>query len=173
MRNKTKLLIFFLFFLAVGIGAVSYLYFGKIAVLNPMGMIALKERDLLLTATWIMLLIVVPVFILTVWVALKYGTGNLKEKFRPEWDNNYLAEAVWVGVPCIIAIVLSVLIWNSCHELDPFKPIASKEKALTIQVVALDWKWLFLYPEQGIATVNYVQFPAKSQSILRSPQTRR
>lgn len=159
MSNKTKLLIFFLLFLAVGLGAVAYLYFGNIAVLNPLGMIALKERDLLLTATWIMLLIVIPVFLLTVWIAFKYAVGNLREKFRPEWDNSYLAEAVWVGVPCILAIALSVLIWNSCHELDPFKPLVSKEKPLTIQVVALDWKWLFLYPDQGIATVNFVQFP--------------
>ena len=159
MSQKNKLLVFFLFFLAVGIAAVAYLFVGDIAVLDPLGMIAIKERDLLLTATWLMLLIVIPVFILTVWIALKYHSGNAKAKFRPDWDNSHLAEAVWWGVPCIIAAALSVLIWNSCHELDPFRPITSTVKPMKIQAVALQWKWLFIYPDHGIATVNFVQFP--------------
>ncbi|HEY5259644.1 MAG TPA: cytochrome ubiquinol oxidase subunit II, partial [Rhabdochlamydiaceae bacterium] len=159
MSQKNKLLVFFLFFLAVGVAGVSFLYFGDIAVLDPQGMIALKERDLLLTATWLMLLIVIPVFILTVWVAFKYHSGNTKAKFRPDWDKSHLAETIWLGVPCIIGIVLSVLIWNSCHELDPFRPIASTSKPIKIQAVALQWKWLFIYPDHGIATVNFIQFP--------------
>ena len=68
---------------------------------------------------------------------------------------------MWWGVPCIIAAVLSVLIWNSCHELDPFRPITSTVKPIKIQAVALQWKWLFIYPDHGIATVNFVQFPEK------------
>lgn len=159
MSQKKKLLVFFLLFLAVGIAAIAYLFVGDIAVLNPQGMIAIKERDLLLTATWLMLLIVVPVFILTVWIAFKYRSENAKAKFRPDWDNSHLAEAVWWGVPCIVAAVLSVLIWNSCHELDPFRPITSTVKPVKIQAVALQWKWLFIYPDYGIATVNFIQFP--------------
>ncbi len=159
MSQKTKLFLFFLIFLIVGIAGISYVYFVDVAVLNPKGMIAIKQRDLLLNATWLMFLIVIPVFILTGWVAWKYRSENKKAQFKPDWDNSHLAEAIWWGIPCLVAIALSVIIWESCHELDPFKPITSTTKPMRIQAVALEWKWLFLYPDQGIAAVNFVQFP--------------
>ncbi len=159
MSQKNKLLVFFFLFIAVGIAALAYLFFVDVAVLNPQGMIAIKERDLLLNATWLMFFIVIPVFILTGWIAFKYRSENTKAKFCPDWDNSHLAEAIWWGVPCIVAAILSVMIWDSCHELDPFKPIPSTTKSIKIQAVALQWKWLFIYPDYGIATVNFIQFP--------------
>ena len=86
----------------------------------------------------------------------------LKAKHAPDWEHNYIAEYCWWGVPIVIIVILAVTTWKSSHDLNPFKPIESEKKPLAIQVVALHWKWLFIYPEQGIATVNFVQFPEKT-----------
>jgi cytochrome o ubiquinol oxidase subunit 2 len=154
------------FFLLVLFGFVSigllFLYSSGIIVLNPQGMIGEKQRDLLLLSTYIMLIVVIPVFILTFWVAWKFRASNKEAKYSPEWDNSHLAEAIWWGVPFVIIIFLGVITWNSCHELDPFKPIQSDVKPLRIQVVALEWKWLFIYPEEKIAAINFLQFPEKT-----------
>jgi cytochrome o ubiquinol oxidase subunit 2 len=101
------------------------------------------------------------VFILTGWISWRYKEGH-KGKYEPEWDKNSLIEWVWWGVPFIIIAILGWITWTSSHELDPYKPLEHEKKPMTIQVVALQWKWLFLYPEQKIATVNYVQFPEKT-----------
>jgi cytochrome o ubiquinol oxidase subunit 2 len=106
-----------------------------------------------------MLIVVIPVFLLTFGIAWKYREENKKAKHDPEWADSFLAEAIWWGIPCVIIAVLGFFTWRGCHELDPFRPLKSETKALPIQVVALQWKWLFIYPEQGIATVNFVQFP--------------
>ena len=152
------------FFLLVlfGIAAIGLLafYSNHIVVLNPQGMIGQKQSYLLLLCTWIMLIVVVPVFLLTFWITWKYQ--NQKAEHKPDWDHSHIAEALWWGIPLVIIVVLSVITWKSCHELDPFKPLSSDAKPLRIQVVALQWKWLFLYPDQKIATVNFVQFPEKT-----------
>lgn len=131
-------------------------------VLNPKGLIGRKEHQLIVISTWLMLIVVLPVFALTFWIAYKYRAGNKKAKYTPDWDHNSLAEIIWWGIPFIIIVVLSVLNWIACFDLDPFKSIESKNKPITIQVVALDWKWLFIYPEQKIAVVNLVEFPANT-----------
>jgi cytochrome o ubiquinol oxidase subunit 2 len=136
-----------------------YMSTSQIAVLEPKGMIGHKERELIITASLLMLIVVVPVFILTWVFAWKYREDNAKAKHAPDWEHNYIAEYCWWGVPVIIIGILAITTWKSSHELNPFKPIVANQKPLTIQVVALNWKWLFLYPEQGIATVNFVQFP--------------
>ena len=149
--------LFILWMLLLGFFVVYYC-FGS-AVLDPKGLIGEKERDLLVTSTWLMLIVVIPVFFMTLFITWKYRAENKNAKYSPDWDNNNLAEAIWWGLPCIIIIILSVLTWKGSHELDPFKPIENGVKPLKIQVVALQWKWLFLYPEQQIATVNFIQFP--------------
>lgn len=162
MHRKLKLalaLLLFLGFLSVG---SLFVFSDKIAVLSPQGMIAEKQRDLLLFSTYLMLIVVIPVFILTFFIAWKYRADNKKAKYDPEWDYNLTAEMVWWGIPFVLILILGVVNWRSCHELDPFKPIDNVEKRLRIQVVALQWKWLFLYPEQKIASLNFVQFPAQT-----------
>lgn len=139
-----------------------YDYRENIAMLNPKGLIALKERDLIITAFILMLLVVIPVFILTIYIATKYRAGNKEAKYTPDWDNSHILEVIWWGFPFLIIIVLSILTWTSSHELDPFKPLESDVKPLRIQVVAARWKWLFIYPEQNIASVNFFQFPEKT-----------
>jgi cytochrome o ubiquinol oxidase subunit 2 len=128
-------------------------------VLDPAGWVALRERRLLYITTLLMLIVVIPVCVLTVYVAYKFRKSNKEAKYAPNWDYSLLVESIWWGIPCIIIAILSILTYQSCHELDPFRPIQRDAKPLSIQVVALQWKWLFIYPEENIATVNYVQFP--------------
>ena len=140
----------------------NYVIHHDIAVLNPAGMIGVKEKDLIHTSTLLMLIVVIPVFILAGFFAYRYREGNTKATHAPDWEHNYIAEYCWWGVPLIIIGILAVITWKSSHELNPFKPIVTTEKSLKIQVVALQWKWLFIYPEQNIATINFVQFPEKT-----------
>lgn len=126
---------------------------------NPKGIIALEERNLLIIATLLMLIVVVPVFILTFIFTWKYRASNTKAKYNPDLDHNRVAEFIWWGVPCVIILVLAIFTWKRTHTLDPFKAIDPEEKPVKIQVVALTWKWLFIYPEQKIASVNFFQIP--------------
>lgn len=162
MKKTFKIAIVVL--LLLGATALSALYISSnnIAVLEPKGMIGEKERELIIIASLLMLIVVIPVFVLTWAFAWRYREGNEKAKHAPDWEHNYIAEYCWWGVPVVIIIVLAVITWKSTHDLNPFKPIVNGKKPVTIQVIALDWKWLFLYPEQGIATVNYIQFPEKT-----------
>jgi cytochrome o ubiquinol oxidase subunit 2 len=129
------------------------------AILNPQGIIALQERDLMLVATLLMLIIVIPVFIFTFYVVWKYRATKNPKKYTPNWDHSVLIEGIWWGIPCLIILILSVITWTSSHTLDPYRKIAADKAPLVVQVVALDWKWLFIYPEQGIATTNLLEIP--------------
>jgi cytochrome o ubiquinol oxidase subunit 2 len=130
-----------------------------IAVLFPKGTIALEERNLLFIIQALMLLIIIPVYILTFVFSWKYRADNPHGKYDPDLVDNRIAEYIWWGVPCVITLIIAILTWVKTHELDPFKPIESKNKEMTIQVVALQWKWLFIYPEEKIASVNFLQIP--------------
>ncbi len=132
----------------------------SIAVLSPEGKIAEHQRDLLVFAVSLSLLVVIPVFTLIFYIAWKYRAGNKKARYEPKWDHDHKLEFIWWGLPILLILILSVVTWKSSHDLDPYKPLASNKKPITIEVVALEWKWLFIYPEQNIATVNYVEFPA-------------
>lgn len=136
-------------------------YRADIQMLFPSGSIALKQRNLLLIIQAIMLLVVIPVYILTFIFSWKYRAHNPQGKYDPDLDDSKLAEFIWWGFPCLIILVIGVLTWIRTYELDPLKPIAPTQETKKIQVVALQWKWLFIYPEEKIATVNFVQFPEK------------
>lgn len=133
---------------------------GSIAILDTAGPIAEQQRNLMLIAFGLMLLVVIPVFILTFYIGWKYRAGNTEARYEPEWDGNVKLEALWWGFPFAIIAVLAVLAWTSTYNLEPARALQSDKKPLVVQVVALQWKWLFLYPEQQVASVNYVQFPA-------------
>ena len=128
------------------------------AVLDPKGVIALAERGLMLNAVLLMLVVAVPVFILIFFFAWRYRAGNTKAKYLPNWEHGKMEELVWWAIPFEIVLILGALTWTSTHELDPPKPLPGGIP-LVVQVVALDWKWLFIYPEEDIASVNYVRFP--------------
>ena len=162
MNKKYKTGFIILVYVLVLVAVALFIDTNKIDVLDPQGLIAIKEKALLIQASWLMLIVVAPVFILTFVVAYKYRADNKKAEYRPDWDYNFALEAIWWGVPCIIIVILSVITWTSTHDLDPFKPLDSKVKPLRVQVVALQWKWLFIYPELNIASVNYLQIPVNT-----------
>ena len=162
MKKKLLVTLFALALLGVVAWAIWFIAHNNIEVLNPKGVIAAKQRDLIWTATWLMLIVVVPVLVMTLGFAWRYRASNTKAKYSPNWSHSHFAEALWWGIPFVIIVALAVITWTSSHELYPFKPLVSDKKPLKIQVVALQWKWLFIYPEQGIATVNWVQFPEQT-----------
>lgn len=138
---------------------IIYLYGSNFQVLNAKGAVAEQERNLLIFGVILSLIIVVPVYVMTFTFAWKYRASNHKAKYRPDWDHNLTLETIWWLVPLLLITILSVVTWKSSHDLDPFKPLVSDQKPLPVQVVALQWKWLFIYPEQNVATVNYLQIP--------------
>jgi cytochrome o ubiquinol oxidase subunit 2 len=129
------------------------------ALLDPKGPIGTAERDLMLFATGLMLIVVVPVIVMVIVFAWHYRASNTKAKYTPEWSHSGAIEAVVWTIPVLIILVLGTVTWITTHSLDPRRPIPSAEKPLEIQVVSMDWKWLFIYPEYGVASVNEVALP--------------
>jgi cytochrome o ubiquinol oxidase subunit 2 len=137
-------------------------------LLHPSGMVAAQQGHLIVASTVLMLLVVVPVIALTVIFAWRYRQSNSAATYTPDWDHSTQLELVIWAAPLLIIIALGALTWISAHTLDPYRPLRRVDashavpagvKPLTIEVVALDWKWLFIYPEQGIAVVNEVAAP--------------
>ena len=140
----------------------------KAVVLNPAGDIAAQQGNLVVTATLLMLIIIIPVIILTLLFAWKYRQSNTEAHYDPEWHHSTTLELVIWSVPLMIIIALGAITWISTHKLDPYrpldrvsatKPLSTDVKPLEVQVVAMDWKWLFFIPEKGIATVNELAAP--------------
>lgn len=140
----------------------------KLVVLSPSGDIANQEGHLLVVATCLMLIIIVPVIFLTIFFAWRYRASNQEAQYEPEWDHSTALELVIWGGPLLIVIALGLVTWITTHTLDPYRPldriseqqpIAEDVKPITVEVVALDWKWLFIYPDLGIASVNELAAP--------------
>jgi len=143
----------------LSIGLTLLLSGCNLDVLNPKGSVGLSERALIATSTWAMLIVVIPVIALTLIFAWRYRASNQRAEYRPTWAHSTAIEiAVWT-IPTLIILFLAVLTWKSTHELDPYRPLDSTVKPINVEVVALDWKWLFIYPDLGIATVNQLAFP--------------
>lgn len=140
----------------------------KAVVLSPSGDVAEQQRNILVQSTSLMLLIVIPVMILIAVVAWRYRQSNSSATYAPDWDHSTHLELVIWSVPLLIIICIGAITWASTHLLDPYRPlgriaaerpIPEGTKALRVDVVALDWKWLFIYPEYGVATVNELAAP--------------
>jgi cytochrome o ubiquinol oxidase subunit 2 len=130
-------------------------------VLDPKGVIGVQEKELIVTATLLMLIVVIPVIVLCLWFAWHYRESNEHATYTPNWSYSHRIEAVVWAIPCAIILVLGIITWRTTHALDPFRPLAVQGNArpLEIEVVALDWKWLFIYPEQHVAAVNEIAIP--------------
>lgn len=159
MPKKIKIAIIILLALGAVGGLIVFLGHASLPVLQPKGSIAEKERNLIIMATLLSLIVVVSVFIMLFTIAWKYRESNTKADYQPDWDHSRLFEALWWGIPCAIIFVLSVVAWQSSHELDPFKALQTQAKPVKVQVVALQWKWLFIYPDEKVASVNFLQVP--------------
>ncbi len=136
-------------------------------LLDPKGPIALAERDLLFTAVALMLIVIIPVFVLAFWFTWRYRASNSKARYDPDWSYSARIDAVIWLIPTLIVVALGVLVWTNTHKLDPFKPLASAVPPLEVEVVAQDWKWLFIYPAQEIAVVNQLVFPSQTPLSLK------
>lgn len=129
-------------------------------IASPKGPIALAERDLLYNAFALMMIVAVPVYILTFVFLLRYRRSKPAGRYTPSWRGSWQIEAVVWLVPAIIVIILGVMLWTNTQRLDPYKSLGDSADAFEVQAIAQDWKWLFVYPELGIASVNELAFPA-------------
>jgi cytochrome o ubiquinol oxidase subunit 2 len=159
MKNPWVMLVSLLLLPSLGYACDGDCASSPWALLDPKGPIATDEMHLILTAFGLMLIVVIPVIIMTFVFAWKYRASNKQATYMPKWDNSHAIEAVVWTVPAIIVLILSVLVWRSTHELTPEKPLVSDVKPIVVEAVAMDWKWLFIYPEQGVATVNHLVIP--------------
>jgi cytochrome o ubiquinol oxidase subunit 2 len=128
-------------------------------VLDPQGPVAQSERLILLDATAIMLAVIVPVIVVTFAVAWWFRAGNGKATYRPDWAYSGRLELLVWSIPVLVVLFLGGIGWVSSHDLDPAKSLTGAGKPIEIQVVSLDWKWLFIYPDQGVASVNRLVVP--------------
>ena len=136
-------------------------------ILDPVGPIAAQEKQLLINSTAIMLAIIIPTMIATVAFAWWFRRGNSKATYRPDWEYSGAIEMVVWAIPALTIMLLGGIAWIGSHDLEPSKPLKSNVPALKVEVVSLDWKWLFIYPEQGVATVNQLVVPAGTPVSFR------
>lgn len=157
----------------------------NLVVMNPSGDVAVQQRDLIVTSTVLMLLIIVPVIALTFFFAWKYRESAKAPDYDPEWHHSTRLEMIIWSAPVAIILILGTVTWIATHRLDPYRPLSRLDeerpipdgvKPLTVEVVAMDWKWLFLYPELGIGSVNElvapvdvpIRFKITSSSVMNS-----
>ncbi len=137
------------------------------ALLHPAGPIGMAERSIIYTATGLMLVVVAPVIVLVVLIAWRYRASNTKARYEPEWSHSTRIEVVMWTIPVIIVSILGVIAWRSSHQLDPFRRIPSPDRPIHVEAVALNWKWLFIYPQYHIATVGELGFAQDRPVSLR------
>ena len=128
-------------------------------VLDPKGPIAAAERQILFNSLGIMLAIVIPTMLATLGAAYWFRASNTRARYRPDFEYSGRLELLVWSIPIMTVLLVGGVAWVGSHDLDPPKPIASAIKPVRVQVVSLDWKWLFIYPEQGIATANQLTIP--------------
>src|SRR6478736_859400 len=136
-------------------------------VLDPVGPVGNAEKLILINSTAIMLAIVIPTMIATIAFAWWFRRGNAKATYRPDWEYSGAIEMVVWAIPALTIMLLGGIAWIGSHDLEPSKPLASNVLPLKVDVVSLDWKWLFIYPDQGIATVNQLVVPAGTPVSFR------
>lgn len=139
-----------------------WLFGNEIAVLFPKGWVAIEQRNLLLLIQALMLLVIIPVYVLTFIFSWRYRYDNKDATYDPDLVDHTIAEYIWWGLPFVMVSIVGYITYVKTHQLDPYKPLESDKKAINIEVVALQWKWLFIYPDENIATVNYLQIPEKT-----------
>jgi len=128
---------------------------------HPKGPIGEAERSIIYIAIALMLIVVIPVFVMTIWFPWKYRASNTKATYTPKWSYSGKIDLfIWL-IPLAIITALAILVWVETHRLNPYKPISADAEPINIQAVSLDWKWLFIYPDQNMASVNELVFPVK------------
>jgi cytochrome o ubiquinol oxidase subunit II len=134
---------------------------GQLLLFEPKGPIGATERFVIIAAFGLMLIVVIPVVLMALWFPWKYRASNNKATYAPKWSRSGKIEWIIWLVPAVIVTVLGILVWTTTYHLDPYKSIDTGVRPVNIEAVSLDWKWLFIYPDRNIATVNRLVFPAK------------
>jgi cytochrome o ubiquinol oxidase subunit 2 len=129
-------------------------------VLDPHGPVGKAERVILYDATAIMLAVVIPVIVLTLVFAWWFRARNKRARYRPDWEYSGRIEMIIWSIPALIVLFLGGIAWTGSHDLDPPLPLAESTAPLDIEVISLDWRWLFIYPHEGIASLNRLVVPA-------------
>jgi cytochrome o ubiquinol oxidase subunit II len=137
------------------------------SILSPIGPVGLAERTILLNSVAIMLCIVVPVIVATLVCAWWYRSSNTRARYLPTFEYSGRIELIIWSIPALVVFFLGGIAWLGSHDLDPARPLASSQKPLEVDVVSLDWKWLFIYPDQGVASVNQLVAPVGVPLHLR------
>jgi cytochrome o ubiquinol oxidase subunit 2 len=152
MRSKAR----------IATGVITFAALGGCArtIFDPVGPVGADDSVILIDATLIMLAIVIPTILLAFWMAWRYRASNTKARYLPNWSYSGRIEAVVWSIPILTIMFIGGVIWIGSYRLDPFRPLPSQTPPLEVQVVSLDWKWLFIYPQQGVATVNQLVVPA-------------
>lgn len=140
---------------------------GDMVLLNSKGPVAEGQSNLMMIAIYLMLLVVIPSVIMALWFGWKYRASNKDAEYKPTWVHSTTIEIIVWGIPVIIIGILAWLTWWGSHKYDPYRPLESDKAPLTVQVIAEQFKWVFIYPEQNIATVNELRFPEKTPLSLR------
>ena len=140
---------------------------GDLVLLNSKGPVAAGQSNLMMTAIYLMLLVVIPSIIMAIWFGWKYHASNKDADYKPTWAHSTAIEIVVWGIPVIIISVLAWLTWVGSHKYDPYRPLDSDQAPVNVQVIAEQFKWIFIYPEQNIATVNEMRFPVQTPVSLR------
>lgn len=166
MKTLSRIIVFLFILLDVYLIGKVLLTGKNIQILNPAGYIAFQERNLIYLCLLLMFIVVIPVFIFAIHVGMTYHEKNKHAKYTPDWDHSTKLQVFLWAFPTTVILVLCVINWVSAHKLDPHNELTNGTKPLRIQVVALRWKWLFIYPEQGVASVNTVVFPEKTPIIF-------
>jgi cytochrome o ubiquinol oxidase subunit II len=153
--------------LAAALGVPFLLVGCSGSILSPIGQVGLAERTILLNSLAIMLAIVVPVILATLAFAWWFRASNTRAKYLPTFEYSGRIEIVVWSIPALVVFFLGGIAWIGSHDLDPARPLPSSQKPLEVEVVSLDWKWLFIYPEQGVASVNQLIAPVGAPLHLR------
>ena len=140
---------------------------GEMGLLDPAGPVATGERAMFFNAVVIMLAIIAPIIVLTLYFAWRYSAKEPRGQYTPEWSYSGRLELLVWSVPALVIVFLGGIAWIGSHELDPKRPLRSNNRPVEVQVISLDWKWLFIYPEQGVASVNHLVFPANTPIRFR------
>jgi cytochrome o ubiquinol oxidase subunit 2 len=153
MGPRPRLLLIAILPLLTGCGAL------KLGVVNHAGPVAAGQWHLYIILAIVLIFVAGPVLLLTPIIAWHYRISNKNDAFRPNWNFSWWLEGfIWIP-PSAIVVGLAFVLWDYTHELDPYRPLPSAEPALEVQAVAFDWKWLFIYPDQGMATINQLTIP--------------
>lgn len=159
MKVKCNIKVALVLLGAIALTLLVLLFSTDMVLFDPKGSIGLQQKSLIITAVLLMAIIIVPVLFMVIYFPYKYRHSNLTEEYKPKWEHSTKIELVIWIVPCVIILALGTITYQTAYSLDPRREIESDKATLTVQVVAMNWKWLFIYPEQKIATVNELAMP--------------